>query len=95
MHARTKRAQHLNVNTKKILLWSAVWATFLAAGAVSPPVSAQQVEVVANGTQLRLDPSDSSLVIATLSAGTVLERVGESGATTPCPSRRLRARSLW
>ena len=62
-----------------ILFQAAVWMSFLAAGPASEAASAQQVEVVANETALRLDPDGASPVIATLEAGTVLEWVGESG----------------
>ncbi len=66
----------MKVNAEKFLLPAAI---LLAAAAASAPASAQQVEVVADGTQLMLDPSASSPVMATLAAGTVLEWIGESG----------------
>ena len=47
--------------------------------AVAAPVGAQQVRIVADGTEVRLDPNDSSPVITSLSADTVLDYVGESG----------------
>lgn len=62
-----------------VLFQPAIWMSFLLAGPVSEAASAQQVEVVADETVIRLDPSGTSPVIATLSAGTVLEWVGESG----------------
>lgn len=40
---------------------------------------AQQVRIVVDETPVRLDPSDSSPVITTMPAGTLLEWVGESG----------------
>lgn len=49
---------------------------FVAAPAA---VEAQQVRIVADGTEIRLDPNDSSPVITTMAAGTVLDQVGESG----------------
>ena len=69
----------MNVNAGSVLLHAVIWTTFLGAGAAAKPASAQQVEVVANETVLRLDPDAASPVIATLPAGTVLEWVGESG----------------
>ena len=41
--------------------------------------SAQQVRATSSGVEVRLDPSDSSPVIATLEEGAVLEWIGESG----------------
>ena len=40
----------------------------------------QQVRIVADGTEVRLDPSESSPVISTMVSGTLLDWVGESGA---------------
>lgn len=69
----------MRVHARSILFQVAVWMSFLAAGLASEAASAQQVEVVANETALRLDPDGASPVIATLEAGAVLEWVGESG----------------
>ena len=52
---------------------------FVVAVAAPAGAGAQQVRIVADGTEVRLDPSDSSPVITTLSAGTVLDYVAESG----------------
>ncbi|MDE2806509.1 MAG: hypothetical protein OXN18_15310 [Gemmatimonadota bacterium] len=41
--------------------------------------SAQQVRALGNGAAVRLDPSDSSPVIANLAAGATLDWIGESG----------------
>ena len=41
--------------------------------------SAQQVKALDNGASVRLDPSDSSPVIANLAAGATLDWIGESG----------------
>ena len=41
--------------------------------------SAQQVRALSNGAAVRLDPSDSSPVIANLAAGATLDWIGESG----------------
>lgn len=62
-----------------ILFQVAVWMSLLAAGTTSEVASAQQVEIVANETVVRLDPDATSPVITTLAAGTVLEWVGEYG----------------
>ena len=69
----------MKVNARSVLFQAAVWMSFLAAGPASEAAKAQQVEVLANETALRLDPSGTSPVISMLSAGTVLEWVGESG----------------
>ncbi len=69
----------MKVNAGHVLLHAVVWTSFLGAGAAARPASAQQVEVIANETVLRLDPNASSPAIATLPAGTVLDWVGESG----------------
>ena len=71
----------MKMNANRILIEAAVCASLLTLGlAISPEAaSAQQVEVVANETPLRLDPDAGSPVIATLPAGAVLEWVGESG----------------
>ena len=69
----------MRVQPHSVLFQVAVWMSFLAVALVSEAASAQQVEVVANETALRLDPDGASPVIATLEAGTVLEWVGESG----------------
>ena len=69
----------MKANERSILTRAAIWMSFLAAGAAAEAASAQQVEITANETAVRLDPSDTSPVITTLSAGTVLEWVGESG----------------
>lgn len=82
----------MKMNVNRILLEPAVWASLLVAGfgAVPEAASAQQVEVVADETPLRLDPDPGSPVIATLPAGAVLEWVGESGSwyavSVPGPS---------
>ena len=52
----------------------------LLVGAVPTDAGAQQVRIVADGTEVRLDPSDSSPVIATMASGMLLDWVGESGA---------------
>lgn len=72
----------MNMNVNRMLPGSAIWASLLVVGlgAVPEVASAQQVEVVADETPLRLDPDAGSPVIATLPAGTVLEWVGESGS---------------
>ena len=41
--------------------------------------SAQQVRALSNGAAIRLDPTDSSPVIANLAAGATLDWIGESG----------------
>ena len=41
--------------------------------------SAQQIRALGNGAAVRLDPSDSSPVIANLAAGATLDWIGESG----------------
>ncbi len=41
--------------------------------------SAQQVRALGNGAAVRLDPSDSSPVVANLAAGATLDWIGESG----------------
>ena len=69
----------MKVNAGSVLLHAVIWTSFLGAGAAADPASAQQVEVMANQTVLRLDPDAASPAIATLPAGTVLEWVGESG----------------
>ena len=69
----------MKANARSILTRAAIWMSFLAAGLAAEAASAQQVEITANETAVRLDPSDTSPVITTLSAGTVLEWVGESG----------------
>ena len=69
----------MNVNAGSVLLHAVIWTTLLGAGAAADPASAQQVEVLANETVLRLDPDAASPAIATLPAGTKLEWVGESG----------------
>ena len=69
----------MKVNARSVPFLAAVWSSFLAVGLGSEAASAQQVEVVANETALRLDPDGASPVIATLEAGAVLEWVGESG----------------
>lgn len=51
----------------------------LVAVAVPAATEAQQVRIVADGTEIRLDPNDSSPVITSMTAGTVLDQVGESG----------------
>ncbi len=78
---RKNHERHWNMKTTRgsILFQVAVWMSFLAAGPASEAASAQQVEVVANETVVRLDPNDASPVITTLAAGTVLEWVGEYG----------------
>ena len=43
-------------------------------------VSAQQVRALSSGAAVRLDPSDSSPVIANLAAGATLDWIGESGS---------------
>lgn len=52
---------------------------FVLALVVPAAADAQQVRIVTDGTEVRLDPSDSSPVITSLSAGTVLDYVAESG----------------
>lgn len=52
----------------------------LLAAAVPAGAASQQVRIVADGTEVRLDPSDSSPVITTMTSGTLLDWVGESGA---------------
>lgn len=47
--------------------------------AAPAPASAQQVRALGNGAAVRLDPSDSSPVIANLAAGATLDWIGESG----------------
>ena len=47
--------------------------------AAPAPASAQQVKALDNGAAVRLDPSDSSPVIANLAAGATLDWIGESG----------------
>lgn len=69
----------MKMNANSILRGAALCACLLGAGAAAEPISAQQVQVLANATPLRLDPSDTSPVITTLGAGTVLEWIGESG----------------
>ncbi len=69
----------MKVNAGSVLFHAVIWTSFLGAGAAADPASAQQVEVMANQTVLRLDPDAASPAIATLPAGTVLEWVGESG----------------
>ena len=69
----------MKANARSILTQTAIWMSFLAAGPAAEAASAQQVEIIANETAVRLDPSGTSPVITTLSAGTVLEWVGESG----------------
>ena len=56
-------------------------AAILTLAALAAPVdtAAQQVLVVADGTEVRLDPKASSPVITRMEAGALLERVGESG----------------
>ena len=56
-------------------------AAILTLAALAAPVdaAAQQVRVVADGTEVRLDPKASSPVITRMEAGALLERVGESG----------------
>ena len=56
-------------------------AVALLAVVAGAPVDAgaQQVRIVVDETAVRLDPSDSSPVITTMPAGTLLEWVGESG----------------
>lgn len=82
----------MKMNVNRILLGPAVWASLLVAGLGAAPetASAQQVEVLADETPLRLDPDAGSPVIATLPAGAVLEWVGESGnwyaVSVPGPS---------
>ena len=68
----------MKANAGSFLLHAVVW-TICWAGATPDSASAQQVEVIANQTVLRLDPDAASPAIATLLAGTVLEWVGESG----------------
>ena len=68
------------MNAHRILPGVAVWASLLALAIAPGAASAQQVEVVADETPLRLDPDAGSPVIATLPAGAVLEWVGESGS---------------
>ncbi|MYI07274.1 MAG: SH3 domain-containing protein [Gemmatimonadetes bacterium] len=43
-------------------------------------VSAQQVRALSSGATVRLDPSDSSPVIANMAAGATLDWIGESGS---------------
>lgn len=69
----------MKVSAAHVLLGAVIGTSFLGAGAAVRPASGQQVEVIANETVLRLDPDAGSPAIATLSAGTVLEWVGESG----------------
>ena len=52
----------------------------LLVAAVPADAGCQQVRIVADGTEVRLDPSDSSPVITTMASGTLLDWVGESGA---------------
>ena len=52
----------------------------LLVAAVPAGAAGQQVRIVADGTEVRLDPSDSSPVITTMASGTLLDWVGESGA---------------
>ena len=53
----------------------------LAVAAFVPSdAAAQQVRIVADGTAIRLDPNETSPVIVELSAGTLLQYTGESGA---------------
>ena len=56
-------------------------AAILTLAALAAPVdaAAQQVRVVADGTEVRLDPKASSPVITRMEVGALLERVGESG----------------
>ncbi len=50
----------------------------LVSGLLAPATAfAQQVRVTRDAAEVRLDPSDSSPVITTLSTGTVLEWIGE------------------
>ena len=51
----------------------------LLVAAVPADAAGQQVRIVADGTEVRLDPSDSSPVITTMASGTLLDWVGESG----------------
>lgn len=69
----------MKVNAGHVLLHAVVCTALLGAGGIANPASAQQVEVIASQTVLRLDPDAASPAIATLPAGTVLEWVGESG----------------
>ncbi len=69
----------MKMNASRILLDAAVCAFLLALMGAPETASAQQVEVVADETPLRLDPDPGSPVITTLPAGAVLEWVGESG----------------
>lgn len=56
-------------------------AILLLIAAIAPAdVGGQQIRIVADSTEIRLDPSDSSPVIITLASGTLLDWVGESGA---------------
>ena len=70
----------MNTNLNRILLAAAVCASLLALVGAPEAASAQQVEVIADETPLRLDPDAGSPAIATLPAGAVLEWVGESGS---------------
>ena len=47
--------------------------------AAPAPASAQQVRALSDGAAVRLDPSDSSPVIANLAPGATLDWIGESG----------------
>ena len=77
-------------NANDILRRAALCACLVGVGAAVEPISAQQVQVLSNATALRLDPTDSSPVITSLEAGTVLEWIGESGGyyavSVPGPS---------
>lgn len=55
-------------------------AMLLLIAAVPADAVCQQVRIVADGTEVRLDPSESSPVITTMAAGALLDWVGESGA---------------
>ncbi len=53
---------------------------FLIAAIAPVDADGQQVRIVADSTEIRLDPRDSSPIITTMASGTLLDWVGESGA---------------
>lgn len=77
------------MNVKRLVFKAVAGFTFLGAGLATAEASAQQVRILADGTAVRLDPSDSSPVITTLQSGTLLDWIGESGAyhTVSLPSQ--------
>ncbi len=53
---------------------------FMIAAIAPVDADGQQVRIVADSTEIRLDPRDSSPIITTMASGTLLDWVGESGA---------------